>query len=166
MQTKSITATKPVKSLNLKKFAGRTISSDDENKIRKLLAELSSEANGVQEKFYPWDMFRHGQFVKSSILSLAWITVCVSFYALGLNSADLDGNIIYNTLLTRFVDIISLPLTVLPALYFGVRKSLAVCHICLGIVCIALAFVPKEQTYAVLILYFGSNIIAGTSKIN
>ena len=145
-------------------LAGRTISSDDENKIRKFLSELANEASGVEEKFYPWDMFRHGQFIKSTILSLAWITVCISFYALGLNSADLDGDIIYNFFLLRMVDIISLPITVLPAVYFGIRKSLAVSHICLGIMCLTLAFIPKEQTTAVLIIYLGSNIVAGTSN--
>ena len=130
-----------------------------------MLSELTDEASGNKEKFYPWDMFRHGQFVKSTILTLAWITVCISFYALSLNSADLDGDIIFNYFLTRMVDIIGLPICVLAPIYFGVRKSLGVCHICLGIMCLCLAFIPKDQTTAVLILYLGSNIVAGTSKL-
>ena len=143
---------------------GRTISSDDENKIRKSLAEMANQTKGAaQEKFYPWDMFRHGQFIKSLILCLAWITVCISFYAFGLNAADLDGHIITNMLLFRCVDFIGLPLTVLPALYFGVRKSLAVSHITLGVCCLTLAFIPKEYTAAVLVVYMASSIVAGTS---
>ena len=52
-------------------------------------------------------MFRRDHLIKTMILIFAWITSCISFYALGLNSTDLSGNIFQNFFLTRHASFIN-----------------------------------------------------------
>ena len=117
-------------------------------------------------------MFRHGQLVKTLVIIFAWITVCTSAYALGLNSTSLSGHIVFNFLLSR---ITALPVTIM--MYFTVNRfgrvnTLGVSHIMLGLGCLGLAFIPKEQNLIsvlpknifVIIIYFVANMFVGLSK--
>ena len=117
-------------------------------------------------------MFSGGQATKSLILIFAWITSCISFYALSLNSADLKGNIfesffyarssawgtifVYLTLLTmgNYIQIWN----------WGRTKSLILSHFVLGCSCIILAYIPKKNEKAVLGVYMIGSIFASVSK--
>ena len=62
---------------------------------------LAIDSHATEDKLTILDMFKHGQAMKTLILCLAWIMTCISFYAIGLNSSDLAGNIIVNYMLSR-----------------------------------------------------------------
>ena len=83
------------------KTNGKSLTSDDEAKMRKMVADLAIDSHGTEDKLTILDMFKHGQAMKTLILCLAWIMTCISFYAIGLNSSDLAGNIIVNYMLSR-----------------------------------------------------------------
>ena len=96
--------------------------------------------------------------------SLAWIVTCISFYALGLNSSDLSGNIITNYFLARIVGscrAIYVPLTAY--LNVGRRKSLSLAFLILGISLLVLAFVPKDYDNVILAFYLLGTFFAGSS---
>ena len=110
------------------KTNGKTLSSDDESQMRKVVCEIASQSHITEDSLTPLDMFRHGQALKSVILCFAWIMTCVSFYALGLNSSDLSGNIIMNFFLARLVGIGDGGYVLLTANYIGRRRSLGIAH--------------------------------------
>ena len=89
---------------------------------------------------------------------------CISFYALGLNSSDLSGNIITNYFLARIVgacNSIYVPLTAYVNL--GRRRSLSLAYLILGISCLVLAFVPKDYDNVILAFYLLGTFIGSSS---
>ena len=109
-------------------------------------------------------MFKHGQLVKTLVIIFAWITVCTSAYALGLNSTSLSGHIVFNFLLSR---ITALPVTIM--MYFTVNrfgrvKTLGCSHITMGIFCLYLSGVCKDEKVLVVVIYFLANMFVGLSK--
>ena len=90
--------------------------------------------------------------------------MCVSYFALSLNSSDLHGNIYINYVLTRLTNFLVIPAVLGPSIYFGLRATLATGQTLLGLSCIGLAFIPKKNVTAVLIVYLLSVTIATTSK--
>jgi len=140
-------------------------------KIKDIVHDIADEQATTRENLTPLDMFKHGQLVKTLVIILAWITVCTSAYALGLNSTSLSGHIVFNFLLSR---ITALPVTIM--MYFTVNRfgrvnTLGVSHIMLGIGCLGLAFIPKEQNLIavlpknifVIVIYFVANMFVGLS---
>ena len=109
-------------------------------------------------------MFLGGQAIKSLILILAWITVCISYYALSLNSADLEGNIFETFFYARSANWGGLIWYGLSTSFLGRKTSLILSHTTLGISCIILAFIPKEMELAVLVFYFIAILAAGVSE--
>ena len=109
-------------------------------------------------------MFLGGQAIKSLILIFAWITVCISYYALSLNSADLKGNIFETFFYARSSNWGIIVWYGLSTTFLGRTKSLIVSHTTLGISCLILAFIPKEMDRAVLVVYFIATLAASVSK--
>ena len=109
-------------------------------------------------------MFLEGQAIKSLILIFAWITVCISYYALSLNSADLEGNIFETFFYARSASWGSGILYGLSNYFLGRKTSLMLSHGTLGISCIILAFIPKEMELAVLVVYVIALLAAGVSE--
>ena len=95
--------------------------------------------------------------------SSAWIVSCISFYALGLNSSDLSGNIITNYFLARIVGACNSIYVPLTANNLGRRKSLSLAYLILGISCLVLAFVPKDYDNVILVFYLIGTFIAASS---
>ena len=87
--------------LQMAKTNGKSLTAQDENKMRVILGELALHSDTSENKLTFFDMFRHGQAVKSLIICFSWIVTCVSYYAIGLNSSDLNGNIITNYMLSK-----------------------------------------------------------------
>ena len=50
------------------KTNGKILSLDDEIKIRNLVSKIAKESHKTEDKLTPWDMFKHGQLIKSFIL--------------------------------------------------------------------------------------------------
>ena len=91
----------------------------------------------------PLDLFRAGHAAKSSILCFAWMTACISYYALTLNSTQLTGHIVINFAL---IGVTELPVPVILLLtlnQIGRRPMAVLGHLVLGMCGLALAFIPK-----------------------
>ena len=57
---------------------------------------LETQTDDEERNLNPLDLFRSGHATKSIILCFAWMTACISFYALTLNSTQLNGDIVLN----------------------------------------------------------------------
>ena len=140
--------------------------------VNTIAEESHLQDDNPQKKLYPWHMFSGGQATKSLILIFAWITSCISFYALSLNSADLKGNIFETFFYARssawgtiFVYLTLLTMgNYIENLKWGRTKSLILSHFVLGISCIILAFIPKKNEKAILGVYMIGSIFASVSK--
>ena len=110
-------------------------------------------------------MLKHGNLFKTLNLWFAWITVCISYYALSLNAADLGGNIILNYVLKSLVGLVSSPILALSMNKLGRKYSLVSSHVFLGTLLLCLAFIPKEYTTGVLIFYLLSSMAIGISMV-
>ena len=152
--------------LRIAKINGKKLEPEDETKMLEIVKAVANESHKTEDKLTPLDMFRQGHAVKSLILVFAWITSCISFYALSLNSNDLSGDIMLNFFFSRTSGFGVAIGILLIANFFGRTKSLVTSHTLLGISCIGLAFIPKDNVNAVLIVYVFANIVASISKYN
>lgn len=132
--------------------------------MRNMVLKLANDYDTTGDKLTILDMFRHGQLKKTLILLLAWVVTCTSFYAIGLNSSDLNGNIIFNFMITRTGEIIEAVYILLTANYIGRRYTLSIAHLFMGFSMLAMGFIPKEYSTAILVLYLVSIVFAGASK--
>jgi len=149
--------------LDTAKTNQREINDNDKKEIQAIINDIGMESKATENQLSPLDIFKHGQMTKVVVLSLAWICVCVSYYALGLNSSNLSGDIYINFFLYRTVAMLQIPIIIAPSFFFGLRISFFVLQVVLGISCIILAFIPRDQTTAVLVVYLFSTLMAGTS---
>ena len=134
------------------------------SQIEAMVHNIATEQKETSERLTPLDMFKHGQLVKTLVLFFAWITVCMTAYTLGLNATHLSGHIALNFLLSR---ITALPMTVI--MYFTVNrfgrvKTLGSSHITMGIFCLYLSGVCKDEKVLVVVIYFLANMFVGLSK--
>ena len=81
-----------------------------------------------------------------------------------LNSSNLSGDIYINFFLYRTVAMLQIPIIIAPSFFFGLRISFSALQVLLGISCITLAFIPRDQTTAVLVFYLFSVLVASTCK--
>ena len=151
--------------LNIAKWNNEALSENDHQEIAAIIQEIANENGHKFEKLTPLDLFKHGQWKTTLILSYTWISVCISYFALSLNSSDLHGDIYINYILSRLTNILVIPAVLGPSIYFGLRLSLAAGQTLLGLSCIGLAFIPKENIITVLIVYLLSVTIATTSTV-
>ena len=150
--------------LDMAKTNQREINENDKKEIQEIINEIAMESKATENQLSPLDIFRHGQMKKVFVLGLAWICVCISYYALSLNSSSLSGDIYVNFFLSRTVVLLIIPTILFPSIFFGLRISFSICQILLGVSCITLAFIPRDQIYAVLVFYLFSILIASTCK--
>ena len=150
--------------LKIAKMNGKKLSSDDQSQMEDMIKKIATESHKTEDRLTPLDMFRRGQCVKTLILVSAWITACISFYALSLNTTDLNGDIILNFVLARTSAFGTIAGVLLIVNYFGRTKSLVTSHTILGLSCIGLAFIPKCYETAVLVVYILASIVASISK--
>ena len=100
-----------------------------------------------------------------SLFSWAWIVTCISFYALGLNSSDLSGNIIMNFFWARTAAFGKIVFVLLTANNIGRRKSLSLAFLILGISLLVLAFVDKSYDNVILAFYLLGTLIGAGGKV-
>ena len=134
--------------------------------IETMVHNIATEQRETSEHLTPLDMFKHGQLIKTLVLFFAWITVCMTAYTLGLNATHLSGHIALNFMLSR---ITALPMTII--MYFTVNrfgrvKTLGCSHITMGIFCLYLSGVCKDEKVLVVVIYFLANMFVGLSKFS
>ena len=126
--------------------------------IDNITAGASSSVN-----LSPLDLFRAGHATKSGILCFAWMTACISYYALTLNSTQLNGHIIINFALIGITESPVAVILLLTLNQIGRRPLAFLGHLVLGVATLALAFIPKDQDVAVLVTFLvgkGASAIA------
>jgi len=149
--------------LKIAKVNGKQLTNEDKIKITAMVKEIANDSHQTEDRLTPLAMFGRGHLIKTLILIFAWITSCISFYALGLNSTDLSGNIFQNFFLTRTSGFGVAIGIILIANNWGRVKSLVLSHTLLGLSCIGLAFIPKTSINAILVVYIFANIVASIS---
>ena len=140
------------------------ISDKDKSKIQRIIMNIAKESHQTEDKLSFIDMFKHGNLFRTLNLFFAWTMACVSHYALSFSAADLSGNIILNYVL---INLFGIPERILIAVginKIGRKKTLVSSHTILGFLCIGLAFIPKEHSTIILIIYLLAFMCAGISE--
>ena len=113
----------------------RVIDEKDRCDIRASLIVIEAQTNKTkdQEKLSPKDMFRPGHLMKTLILLLNWVTICVGSYTLLLNSTKLYGDLFLNYTLVVLVGELPGTIALLFTLkLFGRRLNLFIVQFVLG----------------------------------
>ena len=142
--------------IKIAKRNGRTISIRQMREIKIILqhVERDSRLKKNQENLTPLDMIRKSNLKITLIMMLNWISICLSVYTLTFNATKLSGNIYINWLLSNTVgDIPGTFALIVTLKYFGRRFNLFYVQFVCGICCLVLAFMPKNQTTAILVFY-------------
>ncbi|XP_059089923.1 organic cation transporter protein-like isoform X2 [Tigriopus californicus] len=133
---------------------GKVISEKDAQAIRTALQTISQEAKAAKEvQLTVYDMFGSHFYRKTLILMGLWISGILSYYALALNVDGLAGDIFVNYVVTTLADIPAHLSVFLLVDSLGRRKCMASSFIGLGISCLLMAFVPKQNSTLILLLY-------------
>ena len=148
--------------LNMAQINSKAINDDAKEDIERIIQDMANQGK-EGPKLTSLDLFKNGEWKKTLKLSFTWIGLCISYYALSLNSSDLHGDIFVNFALSRLTFLFYIPLILVTSIYFGLKLSIGTIQILLGICCIVLAFIPKENTIGVLIVYLTSIVLAGTN---
>ena len=84
--------------MDIAKTNGKKLSTVDKDEVRAILLQVTIETHTVdgEKNLNSLDLFRSGHAKKSIILCFAWMTACISFYALTLNATQLSGHIVLN----------------------------------------------------------------------
>ena len=91
---------------------------------------------------------------KTLIVLFNWITACLSSYTLLLNSTRLHGDLFINFLLSSVLgDIPGTICLMFTLTHFSRRANLFFFQMVTGICCLILAFVPKDNTYVILVFF-------------
>ena len=114
---------------------GKTLTEDESRMINSTLILIEKDVNKTkgQEHLTPLDMFRRGHLMKTMILLLNWVTVCVGAYTLVLNSTKLYGDLFTNYTLVVLVGDLPGTISLLITLrFFGRRFNLFYTQFILG----------------------------------
>ena len=93
--------------MDIAKTNGKKLSVVDKDEVRAILLQVTIETQTVEgeKNLNSLDLFRSGHAKKSIILCFAWMTACISYYALTLNSTQLSGHIIANFAFNGLVEL-------------------------------------------------------------
>ncbi len=137
--------------MNIAETNGQKLRQVDKDEIKAILMQIT--LSDEEKNLNPLDLFRSGHAYKSNILCFAWMTACISFYALTLNSTQLSGDIVLNFTLNGAIELPIPIILVLTLNRVGRRPMTFLSHLLLGISCLALAFVPKDNSKLTLAFY-------------
>lgn len=100
------------------------------------------------------------QVIRSSIIikrlftcSFLWITCAFVYYGLSINSVSLAGNKYINFMLVAFIEIPANFCCLFVLDKFGRKRVMISTYILSAILCIGLAFLPKDQSWWSLVFY-------------
>lgn len=113
---------------------GKKLTLVEKDEIKAILMQIAIETStaDTEKNLNPLDLFRSGHANKSVILCFAWMTTCISYYALTLNSTQLSGDIVLNFALNGVIEI-PLPLIMIFTLnQIGRRPMICISQLFLG----------------------------------
>lgn len=119
-----------------------TMIEKDETKAILMQIAIETQTREGEKNLNPLDLFRSGHASKSVILCFAWMTTCISYYALTLNTTQLSGDIVLNFALNGLIEL-PIPFLMLTLNRVGRRPMISLSHLLLGVSLLALAFIPN-----------------------
>ena len=102
---------------------GKNLTMTEMDEIRAILLQINMDSqisNSSSVNLSPLDLFRAGHAARSSILCFGWMTACIGFYALTLNSTQLNGHIVINFAL---LGITEFPV---PVIVVGIKSNIGI----------------------------------------
>ncbi len=124
---------------------------------RDMREELDSMAKSAQESnesaLTVLDMFKRSYLATTLISLIVWVTSVMGFYSLLFHIGDLAGNIFLNYLVSSSVGLPSVLYILFTIDTIGRRHCIIISQAVLGASCLAIAFVPKDHSTAILALY-------------
>ena len=121
--------------------------------IIKVIDTQHSVARNKTGKLSPRDMFRQKFILRTLITLSIWITSVVSFYALALNATELAGDIFLNHIYGLMAELPTSFVVYLLMDHLGRKFTMVIALLISGSSLIAMAFVPKAFTTAVMALW-------------
>jgi MFS family permease len=141
--------------LRIARWNRKVLSAEDKQKISFILKKLNSNLDAEKEKTLGvFDLMSPDHLIKTSIMTLNWIIVCVRAYTLAFNMTRLSGNVFVNSILVSVLG--GIPgnmLTWFMLTYFSRRSSLFTFQFMSGLFCVVVAFLPKNYELAVISFY-------------
>ena len=133
----------------------KTVTLEQNEQIRQILDKVEKDSKHQTEKnLNIIDLFKKANVKKTLIVLLNWITACLSSYTLLLNSTRLHGDLFINFLLSSVLgDIPGTICLMFTLTHFSRRANLFFFQMVTGICCLILAFVPKDNTYVILVFF-------------
>ena len=134
---------------------GKNLSSENITLVENFLQKTSEEKDkdekrrtlSVLELFQP--KFRFTFF----ILSCCWVMANVGNYTLILSGAKLSGNFYFNYTLTFSINLFISVFLWVTIRSFGRKATLAGTGLSVGVCCLILAFIPKDLSTPILVIY-------------
>ena len=141
--------------LRMAKWNRRNLSHEEKQKINSILRKLDGKVDFEQEKSLGIrDLLSSENFRNTLVMTMNWIIVVVTSFTLAFNVTKLTGDVFVNsTLLTMFGDIPGKFFMWLTLKFCSRRFSLFLFQCLCGLVCIIIAFLPKNYELAVIAFY-------------
>ncbi|XP_038214161.1 organic cation transporter protein-like isoform X2 [Zerene cesonia] len=134
------------------------------DEMMRQLTTVDEKVKTVEEK-QPKEQGLWMQVLKSPIImsrlaicSWWWITCTFVFYGLAINSVSLAGDKYTNFMLVVSVEVIAVVTNALVLDRIGRKRTLLIAFMVCGVSCIAIAFVPKDMSWLVTLLYLVGKI--------
>lgn len=139
---------------DIAKGNGKTVSEEGWQEIRNILLITAKESSNSQtSRLTTLDMFRKAHIQRTLILMFNWVSAIVTSYALVLNMNDLAGDIFVNFVLMVMVELPGILLSYFLMDKIGRQPTLVGMMMGQGFFCLTMAWLPKDQTTMVLIVY-------------
>jgi len=140
--------------LHIAKRNKRKLSPEQINEIDVILGEVATSHDGEEsKKLSVMHMFKRQYIFTTGILIIGWICTNLGYYSLSLNATKLSGNIFLNFFLGTMADSPTVLIFYLTLDRFGRKWNMVFFQALLGISCLILAFLPKENFYAFMFVY-------------
>ena len=141
--------------LKIAEANGKSLSSDNITLVDNFLQKISSETNQEEKRRATsvLELFQPKFRLTFAILSCCWIMANVGNYTLILSGAKLSGDFYLNYTLTFSIKLFISVFLWFTIGRFGRKAILAGTGMTVGICCLTLAFIPKDLTTPILIIY-------------
>ena len=140
--------------LNIAATNGKNLSTNDitlvDNFLEKTGKEVDKEKRTTMSVL---ELFQPKFCLTFFILSCCWVMANVGNYSLILSGAKLSGNFYLNYTLTFSINLFSSLFLWITISSFGRKAILAGTGLTVGVCCLVLAFIPKDLSTPILIIY-------------
>jgi OCT family organic cation transporter-like MFS transporter 4/5 len=140
--------------LKAAKTNGVELTEKQTSNIDAVLARVAEASKlPIEKKLSPLTMLKPSYLRSTLIITFVWIVVNVGSYTLLLNSAKLSGNLFWNYILLSLTYLVPGTAFMVSKDHVSQKHWLAITTATLGVACITLAFIPKDLTTGVLIVF-------------